>query len=179
MTFGSTFGRVFSPTFKPKSQAAAVGVSLTNFFNQLYSGTRNNHNGDLGFVFKPSRDIVVKALGRAVSTSIAANHIINVWRASDKTIVCTVTVGSASAVDSLGYAFEMLSSPVTLSSGAEYRIVSSESSGGDKWFDYGVAGNHLSSAGILYSVYNNSTGTYPNNTYGGTNNAFVVPTFYE
>ena len=30
MTFGSTFGRVFSPTFQPKSQAAAAGdITIT------------------------------------------------------------------------------------------------------------------------------------------------------
>ena len=177
MTFSPTFGRFFSPTFQPNSVKKAT-VAISNFFNQLYSGTRNNFTGTVGFVFKPTRNITVVALGRAVSTSIANDHIVKIW-SETPTEICAVTITSLSPVDALGYAYEMLASPITLTSGTKYRIASNEANGGDKWMDLNTISNHLSSADILSACYLVGSYGYPSSTYGTTNQGYVPTTFYE
>jgi hypothetical protein len=151
---------------------------ITKFFNQLYSGARNNFTGCLGFRFKPTRNITIVALGRSVSTSIAANHAVKIWTETPAEI-CTVTITPSSLVDALGYAYETLATPITLVSGTYYRIASDETSGGDKWMDLGTVSNHLNSADIYGSVFQGTKSAYPFQYGAATDKGYVVPTFYE
>ena len=174
MTFASPFSRVFERPFGGVPSSAVV---LTNFFNQLYTGTRNNFSGTLGFRFTPSRNIIVTALGRSISTAMAADHVVRIW-SETPTVLATVTVTSTSSVDALGYAYELLATPITLISGTKYRIASVETSGGDKWMDVSIVSNHLASAAIDSACYA-AGNAYPNTTYGGANQGYVLVTFYE
>jgi regulation of enolase protein 1 (concanavalin A-like superfamily) len=159
---------------------SATGV-LTNFFNQIYTGTRNDFPSNIGYEFVPAANINVTALGRAVSGSMNQNHDIKVWRSSDQAVMAQATVTPASPTDGLGYKNVALSSPVTLSSGVAYRITSSESLGGDAWRDFGPIPGHSGVAAITgqaYADYNNFG--FPNNPYGnsGPDTGYPVPTFY-
>jgi len=48
MTFGSTFGRVFSPTFQPKSQAAAAYELLAQAAIKINSEAIDNFINRIG-----------------------------------------------------------------------------------------------------------------------------------
>lgn len=179
MTFSPTFGRVFSPTFKPNSLAVVAAVAgFTNFFNQLYAGWRNDFDGGVGFEFVPTEDIVIVALGRAISTSMLADHRVSLWQVVNQPLIADVTVTPTSSVDALGYAYEMLASPVTLTSGTFYRIVSQEGAMTDPWTDLQEISNHLTTASIIKGVYKPGSFAYPNEIYGSSEMGYVPPTFY-
>ena len=80
--------------------------------------------------------------------------------------------------DALGYKYEILGAPVTLTSGTAYRIASYETSGGDSWRDIGSLSNHSSAATIQYGVHDNQTNGYPSYTYGSSEQGYVPPVFY-
>jgi hypothetical protein len=168
-----------------KTAICAVTVSgtgvLTNFFKQLYTGTRNDYPSCVGYEFVPAADITVTALGRAVSGTMTQNHLLRIWTVSSQSVLTSVTVTPSSTTDALGYKYEMLSSPVTLSSGVAYRITSNENLYGDAFMDYGSISNHSNLATITddaYADYNNYG--YPNNPYGNgaADHGYMGPTFY-
>lgn len=102
-----------------------------NLFHQLYRGRRNDYSGTVGFEFVPSAPITVTALGRPISGAMSGSHLLRIWRASDRALVASATVGPASPVDWLGYAYQRLTTAVTLTAGTTYRIASVETAGGD------------------------------------------------
>ena len=159
------------------TKVAASSSGFVNFFNTLYAGTRSNHNGNLGYEFTPAANIIVTALGRPVSGTMANDHTIKIWKVSDQSVVATATVTPTSATDSLGYKYIPLSSSVTLTSGTAYRITSNETSGGDAWMNLGSISNHLTTATVSQAVW--ATGdTYPLNFGGAGEVGYVAPAFY-
>jgi uncharacterized protein len=167
-----------TPTSGPTSTATPTPSSaLNNFFNQGYSGSRNNYSGSVGYKFTATRNITVNALGRSVSMSMTNSHTVTIWKESDQSVVASVTVTSSSPQDGYGYKYQTLGSSVILTAGTAYRIASSETSGGDKWMDLGSISNHNTFADINCGVYND-VGGYPGFTYGTTNQGYVPVTFY-
>ena len=148
-----------------------------NFFTALYTGTRNDYTGNVGYEFTPVANTIVKALGRPVSGTMSNNHNVKIWRVSDQTVVASAIVSPASATDELGYKYELLASSVTLSANTSYRITSYETSGGDAWLNYSVLSSHRTSAAINTSVWS-SGDVYPVSTGGGTDMGHAAPTFY-
>lgn len=162
----------------PTPTPAPTPGTLTNFFNQAYSGSRNNHTGYVGYQFTPSSNITITALGRAVSSGMSNNHAVKIWKVSDQSVVASVTVTPSSSTDSLGYKYVMLGSPVTLAAGSAYRIASYETAGGDRWMEIGSISNHSSVATIQYGVHDNQLNGYPSFTYGSSEQGYVPPAFY-
>jgi hypothetical protein len=173
-----TPGPTSTSTPTPTATPTPVPGSVTNFFNQLYTGSRNNHTGYVGYQFTPGSNITITALGRAVSSGMSNSHAVKIWKVSDQSVVASVTVTTSSSTDSLGYKYEMLGVPVTLTSGVAYRIASNESAGGDKWMDVGSVSNHSSIATIQYGVHDNQTNGYPSFNYGSSEQGYVPSTFY-
>ena len=173
MAFAPIFQRPFSATFDRR--AAVAAAPAVNFFLQAYTGSRNNYTGDIGYVFTPAGSITVRALGRQVSIAIASNHTVALYR-NDATpvLLASVVVSPSSVQDGYGYAYELLVSPVVLSSGTNYRLLSSEASGGDKWRDVGAVPNHSAVASILGAAIAPTTNSYS----GGADAAYVPPTFF-
>lgn len=167
-----------TPTPTPTATPTPTGGSLANFFNQAYTGSRNNFTGYVGYQFTPSSNITVTALGRAVSSGMNNSHAVKIWKVSDQSVVASVTVTTSSAADALGYKYELLGTPVTLNSGTAYRIASYETSGGDRWMDCGSVSNHRSIATIQYGVHDNGTNGYPSISYGSAEQGYVPPAFY-
>lgn len=149
-----------------------------NFFTQSYSGTRDNYRGFVGYEFTPSQDITVHALGRSVSGGfLKGNHEVRIWRvAANPSMVSSAIIRPNSPIDIKGYAYEQLSSPVTLSSGVTYRIASWERVNGDPWRDFGNISAHTEVAVIHKGVYGD--GSYPTGTAWGSNHGYGPSTFY-
>ena len=159
--FELTANAIFTPAPTPTPTPAPVYGELDNFLNQLYSGTRNNFTGQIGYEFTPSENIQVAALGRPVSGSMNDSHTIRIWDTTTSSVVASASVTSSSPTDSLGYKYETIST-VTLVSGRAYRITSTETSGGDQWMDIAVISNHDDCATINYGLWDNSSTGYPN-----------------
>lgn len=171
---GSSGTNLIADAFKYMTESSGS----SNFLNQLYTGSRNNFTGTVGYEFTPSQNITVTGLGRAVSTSMNNSHSVKIWRVSDQSVVAGVTVTTSSATDSLGYKYETLGSPVTLVSGTAYRIGSYETSGGDMWMDIGTISNHSSIAAINMGVWAYGD-VYPSDSFGSSNQGYVPVTFYS
>jgi hypothetical protein len=152
------------------------GIPGYNFLTAPYTGSRNDYTGTVGYKFTPTQNIVVSALGRSVSGTMAYNHVVRIWRESDQAVVASATVTHSSPTDALGYKYATLGSSVTLTSGTSYRIASEETSGGDQWMDQASLSNHLSIASVDVACWG-SSGQFPSNNqtagYG-----YVPPTFY-
>lgn len=153
--------------------------SNSNFFNQIYTGSRNDATGVVGYQFTPSTDITVTALGRAVSTSMNNNHTLCIYKVETTPgePVAKITVKPTSLSDGYGYKYEILGKPVVLISGQAYRIVSSETNGGDQWMNLGSVSNHKSIATVQYGV-SGAADSYPNSTWGTTDQGMGPVTFY-
>jgi uncharacterized protein len=153
------------------------GGTLANFFNQPYTGTRNDFTGTVGYQFVPSQNITVTALGRSVSGTMNVSHPVRIWKTSDQSVVASITVTASSPRDACGYAYELLPSSITLASGTSYRIASYETSGGDQWRDLGDISNHGAIASISYGVCDYGD-VYPGSNFGSSNQGYVPVTFY-
>lgn len=151
----------------------------TSFFKQLYSGSRNNMTGQLGYKFKPSSNITITALGRQGQNMIW-NHGIKVFQVSNSSLIANATVTPSSRLDLYGYRYSILSSPVNLTANVEYYITSTESNGADTWMDWGVMSNHRTNCSILGSVWDSSLTNCPSasNFYAYTDAGYCAPVFY-
>ena len=186
----STWQRRFSApgTFPGTPQAgtyhAAANITTrslsvmgsTSFFRQTYEGFRNDYTGSVGYEFIPNEDIAIDRLGRAVSNSMNQAHELSLWRVSDQSLIARTTVDASSSVDSHGFANAALEQTVRLDSGTAYRIVSSETSGGDSFRDFSLMENHLDIASITQAAYGGSSG-YPANAFA-PGQAYGPVTFY-
>ena len=159
-----------------ESGVAVAAAALTNFFTASYTGSRNDFSGNVGFWFTPTENITVTALGRSISTAIAQNHRVRIYARADWSTVADVTITSTSPADALGYAYETLSSPVTLTSGTAYAISSNEYSGGDLWQSLGAVDNHAANATIEGGCY--GIGEAIPDFMSGVGQAYVPPTFF-
>ena len=153
------------------------GWAFTNFFNALYTGSSSS-TGSLGYEFTPTQNITVTALGRAVSGTMNNSHNLYIWQVSNQSLVTSATVTPSSPTDTLGYKYVVLGTAVTLTGGTTYRIASDETSGGDAYMTQANASSHSGVATISQAVYSWTQGAYPNGLAGGTDTAYVPPTFY-
>lgn len=111
------------------SLAYVSNADSYNAFDILFMGTRNDYNGRVGYIFRAQQTFDIHALGRSVNSFynggvLQASHTIELFEVSTGSLLASATINSSSAKDLLGYAFETLAAPVTLTSGAEYMILS-------------------------------------------------------
>lgn len=150
-----------------------------NLFGELYTGTRNNFKGWVGYQFEPTRDLTISALGRPVNGFLKDRHAISIWKVSDRNEVARVRVYPSSPMDKNGYVYEFLNEPITLRAGEKYRITSWEKIDSDTWRNYGNISNHSSSIQIQKAVYGNQGNVgYPESTAGGGSVSYGAPTFF-
>jgi O-glycosyl hydrolase len=100
---------------------------------------RNNFAGQAGMEFTTgTSQLTVRALGRSyLSGADTQPHTVALYRASDGTLVASASVqtGSGANPDAVGFTYQHLGRPVTLAPNTSYILVSSETSGGDPFFD--------------------------------------------
>jgi hypothetical protein len=118
---------------------AAPGSLVTS----ATTGTiRNNFTGQAGMEFTTGASpVTVTALGRAYLPVGTQPHTVSLYRASDGTLLASTSVptGVQAKPDPLGITYQHLAAPVTLASDTSYILVSSETSGGDPFFDADTA----------------------------------------
>lgn len=160
-----------------------------NAFDMLFTGTRNNYSGRVGYIFRAEQTFNVHALGRSVNSFynggvLQASHTIELFEVSTGSLLASAMISNSSVKDMLGYAYEALVSPVTVTSGVEYMILSDETSGdGDPWMDITyISGYRDDLMTILGSQW---WGNHAGNPmpapyyYGGEGYVYVPPTFYS
>jgi hypothetical protein len=152
--------------------------AYTNFFNQLYSGTRTSTPWSVGFELIPSTALTVHALGRSVSTSMSQNHTLQIWRVSDQTLIASIMITPDSSTDSLGYKYAVLSRPVTLLSGVAYRFTTQEYQTGDLLATYMTIDNHTGAGTVVQSVTAAVPLTYPTITGAAGQGAGLITFYY-
>lgn len=171
-------------------------VLTDNFFTAPITGNRNNYTGEVGFSFQPQQDLLIGALGWGVnpnfnSGNLLASHTISLWDDNTTTLLTQVTVNNASPRDANDYAYELLSSPYSLSAGGQYVLTASVTSGdGDPWFNLGgtagdspmplVEGTHTNSAlaDILGPRYQSGIGNFPSQGNNVDGTSYSAPTFF-
>lgn len=106
------------------------------FFTGSWNGNRNNWNGEVGIDFRANRDLTITHLGRHLYNGALQECItVSLWATGNTEALATVPVCPASTIGG-NYAYEELSSPVSLTSGVEYRLSQQCYSGmPDRWFD--------------------------------------------
>lgn len=133
--------------------------------------SRNNFTGVVGCKFTASANMTVTALGRLVLSGNTHTHVVFLCTAGG-TIITSQTIPT-SGITADTYNFVSIT-PVSLSSGTSYYLVSHEDSGLDSWYDQ--------------AAVTTSTGTINNSAHAGsdppvifTNDAagecFVNPNF--
>lgn len=157
-------------------RVATESVLGTNFFNQSYTGSRNDITVNAGYEFTPTQDINVTGLGRSVNGTMVHDHDIMIWKVSDASLVAQTRVTPASPSDALGNKMERLAAPVPLEANTAYRIVSTEIRGGDPWMDLASVNNHQSVAAVTRGV-SGSVGAYPNLNWGTAEQGYGSATF--
>jgi O-glycosyl hydrolase len=119
---------------RPQPAPAAGGLVTSD----ITGSDRSNFTGQAGMEFTTgSSPVTVTALGRAYLPADTQPHTLSLYQASTGALVASATVatGAAADPDSLGFTYQNLSSAVTLAAGTSYVLVSSETSGGDPFFD--------------------------------------------
>lgn len=98
--------------------------------SQALGTIRSDNSSDVGFAFTPNKPITVTALGRWIVSGNSQTHTVALRNAGG-------VLGSVSLNTTLGvggsYFYVALGSPIVLSAGTQYFVVSFES-GPDQWY---------------------------------------------
>lgn len=142
-----------------------LGITASN-------GTLNNFTGRIGWRFTPTANMTVRSLGRWKTSGNSGSTTVRL-QTSTGSDLGTVTVNlSAGTAGTMVYT--SLGSPVSLSSGTVYAIVSDETNGGNYWENTGMTPNfNLTHIGTQYSVYGTGTSGTLNDV---TSGSAYVPT---
>jgi len=143
-----------------RPQSAAVAL-ITNY---VPTTLRNDITGHVGLTFTTVAAITISELGRWVVSGNSQSHTISLVKWSDKSVVASAVVATAGATP--GQFLYAACTPVTLLAATYYAIVSTETSGGDQWYN-ASAGNQVVFTSGTYSGYCYSTSTIPNLVDGG------------
>ncbi len=188
---GCTFqswGGALSGATSPQSFAVSAPVTVTaNFqcsgpppagFITRYAlnspSLRSDFTGWVGMKLTAGANpVTVSALGRICVANNAQTHVVKFVNVSDGS-----DVGGASAsVNMAGcnpgqFAYASIT-PVTLTVGASYYLVSQETQGGDRWYDGGAI-TAANVAAVNSAVYSYNGAWYP---IGAANTSYVPPNF--
>lgn len=121
------------------SLVGAAGVAGQPLITAQTPGApRNNFDGSLGFRFTVGgANITVTALGRWVTAGNSLAHIIRLFSAATPTELGNVSVNTNGAPAG-AYLYATLGSPIILTAGVEYAVLSDEINTFDQFNDTGV-----------------------------------------
>ena len=131
-----TGGSGGTPTGGGGGGTTTGGSSSTYVTSQTLRTTKNDFSGFAGMQFSVgSTPITVTALGRLAAPGNGGTHLVKLVNASDGTDVPGGAV-SVSLIGSIAgqFRYASLATPVVLSPGSAYYVVSQELSGGDAWY---------------------------------------------
>ncbi len=127
-------GAVLSSSAAFTEGSGGSGASGTEFITTPGSGTaRNDFAAGLGYKFTLSANKSVVSLGRSIILGNSASHTLFITNASGTTLASTTlnTAGKTAGA----YAYADLATPLALTAGTPYYIFTSETVGGDQWYD--------------------------------------------
>jgi hypothetical protein len=127
-------GQAYGPLdFRYAAQASQGGSYVTS---QRLGTLHNDFSGFAGMqIVVGSSPITVTALGRMMAGGNTGTHTVKLVKTSDGTDVAGGTVSIAMSGGTAGhFRYANLSSPVVLSAGTTYFVMSQETSGGDSWY---------------------------------------------
>jgi len=132
--FGSATSSVAQLTVSAPSNTSSTQA---NYLTSSKLGTlRNDFSGYVGMqVMVGSSPITVTALGRIMASGNSGTHTVKLVKVSDGTDVPGGSVSIAMSGGTVGqFQYANLSSPVVLSAGTAYYVMSQESAGADGWY---------------------------------------------
>jgi hypothetical protein len=149
------------------------GAALVTSFSP--SALRNDFTGWVGMrLVVGSSDLSVSALGRWSVGADTGTHTLRLVDAATGVDVASVVVNAA-GTPAGAFAYATLAGPVTLAAGQSYYLLSHETAGGDRWYDYDthtVTTPAAADVGVAYA------GDATPNTVvvgGGTNQSYGPP----
>ncbi|OGI66254.1 hypothetical protein A3A95_02045 [Candidatus Nomurabacteria bacterium RIFCSPLOWO2_01_FULL_39_18] len=138
------------------TSAFSISSGPTAFIVNKTLGTLRNDYGDwLGVQFTVGASpVTVEALGRIMVSGNTGTHTVKLVKYSDGLDVSGGSVSiNMTGGTSGGFKYTNLASPVVLSAGATYYLVSQEVNGGDQWYDYDTTVTSTSVATVDGSIY--------------------------
>lgn len=137
---------------------------LVTSFEQTH--LRSDYTGPVGMKFMVGNNpVTVNGLGRLCVAGNAASHTVQVVTAVGTSIGASVLVPMAGCIANQ-FVYASIA-PVTLSAGSTYYLASTETAGGDQWWEQGTVS--LSGASIVSAIYQYNGAWYAgsaNSTYG-------------
>ena len=135
------------PAPTPPPSPSPTSTPSTGFVTINSKGVlRNDYTGWVGFSFTVGqKDIKVSKLGRFIVSGNNQIHVLKIIKATDKSTVAQVSLNTQSQTAGQ-FAYQALDNPAILNANHTYYIVSQETDGGDKWYDFDntlLSGNAL------------------------------------
>ncbi len=168
------------PTFYTDT-AETVSLVGRNFQNKAYTGTRNDHTGQVGAHFQAFDDFEIKALARgAAGGSLSDSHTLRLWDFDTQQVLGQVTIDGNSPADG-NNVLGLLPQPVTINKGQRFLITTTESDGGaDTWYDAQAGSSrmidHLNLASVVGAVSGDNS-SFPTSM-DRVSDGFAGVTFY-
>ena len=123
------------PQYTEQNPPASFMSGEKSFLIEAATGDRNNYSGSVGYEFECIKDMSVSTVGRPLNGSMKHEHTVYIWDVSTTALLASAEVRPDSPLDNLGFKTAHLDKTITLKAGGKYRIVSSETAGGDSWYD--------------------------------------------
>ena len=105
---------------------------------------RNDYDGQVGALLQVVKDTNVTALGRYKFPSDSRTHAMSIIDTTTLKEVASVNVSMAgSLADDFGFIYGQLPTPITLTAGKQYYLVSMETANGDSFYGWGGGQNPI------------------------------------
>lgn len=135
---------------------------------------RNDFTGFVGMVIQTgATPLVAVGLGRIIVTGNTGAHVLKITDGTTEADVpgATVTVDLSAGGTANEFAYEIFPNPITLNANTQYYILSSETAGGDQWFDLDTTVVTQAFASDISAVFGDGIGPFtrgggPGHTYG-------------
>jgi len=151
-------------------KASGGGGGLAALTSGAGSSLRNDYTGYVGFAFTPTRLLTVSSLGRWVVSGNSQTHSIGIW--TTIALIASATVNCSGATPAQ-YLYHTLGTPLILATGTQYYLTSTETSGGDEWYNV-FSGSSTSDLVINFACYGTGPATPASNVGAGV---WVPPNF--
>jgi hypothetical protein len=151
---------------------------VTSFVTSRALGTlRNDYGPYVGmWIDIGTNAVTVTELGRIMASGNAGSHVVKFVDAATGVDVPGGSVTISMTGGSVGeFKYQALATPITLSAGTSYFLVSQEAVGGDLWHDIDTTLSSTSAASIAGGIYGSGPGAWY--SYGNSGRGYVPVDF--
>jgi hypothetical protein len=171
-------------TYSSNHYNAYMATGSGDAFDSVTVGAlRSDFSGGVGFAFYATANATITHLARWKVAGNTQTHTLRIRNAAG-TDLGNVSANMNTAVGDAQWHFYALASPVSITAGTRYWILSDETSGGDQWRDnisptqtpvFSSAFNRLLGTEIQAGFYSGTTQVTTSYLFGPTNFRFTVP----